>query len=135
MSDLPITDAERKVMEAVWVRSPLAAADIVSAVTLEEDWSPKTIQTLVGRLVNKGMLLRERQGRGYRYRPAISRDEFLREKSRGLVERLFQGQVTPLVAAFADSNALSEDDLRELRALVDDLESRICRNRDDECGD
>lgn len=124
MKEPPITDAERLVMEAVWTEAPLSSAEIIRSVDRTEDWAPKTVQTLIGRLVGKKMLQRERSGRGYLYRPAIRREEFLASKSRGLVQRLFSGRITPLVAAFADSETISADDLAELRALVDSLEKR-----------
>lgn len=124
MKEPPITDAERLVMEALWNESPLSSAEIVSRVSRNEDWAPKTIQTLIGRLVTKQMLERERAGRGYLYRPAIRREDFVASKSRGLVQRLFSGRITPLVAAFADNETISADDLAELRALVDSLEKR-----------
>lgn len=124
MKEPPITDAERLVMEAVWTEAPLTSAEIIQHVGRHEDWAPKTVQTLIGRLVGKEMLLREPAGRGYLYRPAIRREEFVASKSRGLVQRLFSGRITPLVAAFADGEKLDENDLRELRALVDELENR-----------
>lgn len=111
-------------MEAVWAEAPLSSAEIIKRVSLTEDWAPKTVQTLIGRLVGKKMLERERSGRGYLYRPAIARKAFVASKSRGLVQRLFSGRIAPLVAAFADSETISADDLAELRALVDSLENR-----------
>jgi len=124
VNEPPITDAERLVMEAVWTEAPLSSAEIIRRVGRTEDWAPKTVQTLIGRLVGKRMLERERSGRGYLYRPAIPRKAFVASKSRGLVERLFSGRITPLVAAFADNETISADDLAELRALVDSLEKR-----------
>src|SRR6056297_2422365 len=119
MNEPPITDAERLVMEAVWDDAPLSSSEIIERVGRHEDWAPKTVQTLIGRLVGKKMLERERAGRGYLYRPAIRREAFVASKSRGLVKRLFSGRITPLVAAFADGESLDQDDLRALRALVD----------------
>jgi len=122
MQDPPVTEAESRIMEALWESAPAASREIVRRVRQVEDWSPKTIQTLIGRLVDKGMVQREPEGRGYLYRPALARDEFVRSKSRNFVERIFSGRVTPLVAAFAESRSLGEEDLKALRALVDSLE-------------
>lgn len=133
MKEPPITDAERLVMEAVWAESPLSSAGIIARVGRSEDWAPKTVQTLIGRLVGKKMLERDRSGRGYLYRPAIPRAEFIASKSRGLVQRLFNGRITPLVAAFADSDSISAEDLAELRDLVDSLEKRGHGDDDDDC--
>ena len=124
MKEPPITDAERLVMEAVWTEDPLSSAEIVEHVSQHENWAPKTVQTLIGRLVGKKMLQRESAGRGYLYRPAIPREEFVASKSRGLIQRLFSGRVTPLVAAFAEREPISAEDLAELRELVDALEKR-----------
>lgn len=121
-SDLPITDAERLVMEAVWQDSPATSKDIVRRVSAREAWQPKTVQTLIGRLVKKGMLQHEKQGRGYLYSATLPREEFVRRKSRQFVRTFFRGRVTPLVAAFAEADSLSSDDLRELRDFVESME-------------
>jgi len=135
MKEPPITDAERLVMEAVWTEAPLSSAEIIKRVSPAEDWSPKTVQTLIGRLVGKKMLARERSGRGYLYRPAIRREAFVASKSRSLVQRLFSGRITPLVAAFADSDKLDHEDLRQLKALVDELERKQALEQDHEHDD
>lgn len=135
MKEPPITDAERLVMEAVWSEAPLSSPEIIKRVDQTQDWAPKTVQTLIGRLVDKQMLERERSGRGYLYRPAIQRHEFVASKSRGLVQRLFSGRITPLVAAFADGEKLDRDDLRDLKALVDELERKHALDKDHEHDD
>ena len=135
MKEPPITDAERLVMEAVWTEAPLSSAAIIKRVSPAVDWSPKTVQTLIGRLVGKKMLERERSGRGYVYRPAIQREAFVASKSQSLVQRLFSGRITPLVAAFADSDKLDKEDLRQLKALVDELERKQGLEQDHEHDD
>lgn len=120
--DLPVTDAERLVMEAVWTRSRASSRHITQAVQVHEDWHPKTVQTLISRLVTKGMLKREKQGRGYLYSPTVAREEFVRRKSRQFVSTFFRGRITPLVAAFAESGELSREDLQQLRDFVESME-------------
>ncbi len=132
MQDIPITDAERQVMEALWEAQPLLSGEIIERVRRSRNWSPKTIRTLLGRLARKGMIEREWGDGGYLHRSVLDRDTFLRGKSRHLVDRLFRGRVAPLVAAFAESRSLSEEDLRELRALLDSLESRSAGNDEGE---
>jgi len=135
MSELPITDAERKIMEALWREAPLNSAAIAERVLRDEDWSPKTVQTLIGRLVQKNMIAREPAGRGYRYRPAVARKDYVAERGLGLIQRLFHGRVTPLVAAFAEHRDLAPADLAELRQLVDQLERRHADGDADERDD
>ncbi|MGD8379700.1 MAG: BlaI/MecI/CopY family transcriptional regulator [Gammaproteobacteria bacterium] len=120
--ELPITDAERLVMEAVWEHAPASSRQIVEAVSAREDWQPKTVQTLISRLVAKGMLNHRREGRRYLYTPAVARDDFLRRKSRQFVDTFFRGRITPLVAAFAEAESISPEDLEALRNFVDSLD-------------
>lgn len=120
--ELPITDAERLIMEAVWDHHPASSREIIRSVRTLESWHPKTVQTLIARLVNKGMLDRTKQGRGYLYSPAVAREEFVRRKSRQFVSTFFKGRVTPLVAAFAKSGQMSREDLEELRDFVESLD-------------
>lgn len=130
MKELPITDAERRIMEALWEQAPASSRQIIEQVREHQAWSPKTIQTLIARLVDKHMVERQPQGRGYLYRPAIERSEFMQYKSRGFVERMFSGRVAPLVAAFAESSRLKPEDLRELKALVETLEQQSEEDND-----
>lgn len=120
--NLPITDAEREVMEALWERSPLTSGDIVEAVQAHTDWQAKTIRTLISRLAAKGMVHYRKQGRRYYYAPAIAREEFLQRKSHTFVQTFFKGKVAPLVAAFAEQESLSREDVEQLRELIDSLD-------------
>jgi predicted transcriptional regulator len=119
--NLPITDAEREVMEALWERSPLTSREIIYAVQAHTHWQAKTVRTLISRLAKKGMVRSEKQERRYEYAPAISREEFLQCKSRKFIRTFFKGKVTPLVAAFAEQESLSREDVAELRQLIDSL--------------
>lgn len=121
--NLPITDAEQQVMEALWEAHPLSSAEITAAVQPHTGWNAKTIQTLIGRLAGKDMIRRRKQGRRYYYSPAIAEEEFLQRKSRHFVKSFFGGKVTPLVASFAQREELSRDDIEQLRELVDSLDN------------
>lgn len=116
-----ITEAERRVMEAVWQAQPASSRGIIERVQQDTDWHGKTIQTLIGRLVDKRILRRERDGRRFLYSAGITRAEFVRQRSRTFVDTYFKGRVAPLVAAFARSETISRDDLRELEALVGEI--------------
>jgi len=122
MTSPSITDAERVIMEILWREAPLGSAEIARQAQREQDWSPKTVQTLIARLVGKNALAREPAGRGYRYRPVVVREDYVAARGRGLIRRLFGGRVTPLVAAFAETDSIAADDLEQLRALVERLE-------------
>lgn len=120
---LPITDAEREVMDALWEIGPCTSRDIVQAVRIHTDWQAKTIRTLISRLAAKDMIHHHKQGRRYYYAPAIAREEFLRRKSHTFVQTFFKGKVAPLVAAFAEQESLSREDVAQLRAFIDSLDA------------
>lgn len=112
-----ISAAERKVMEVLWDASPLGAAEVARAVA-PEGWSDRTVKTMLSRLVAKGALSAEPEGRRHLYAPLVERDAHDRQAVAKLSERLFGGRAAPMVAHLADGRGLSGDDLDELEALV-----------------
>ncbi len=116
-----ISDAEHTVMEALWNESPLAASDVCDRVCAERDWSIPTVKTLLSRLVTKGAVATEPDGRRFLYTPLIERSEYVGHESRRLVNRLFGGRAAPLLAHLAENEALTEDDLSEIEALLKEL--------------
>jgi len=118
-----ISDAEHAVMEVLWDEAPLAAAEVAERVGPARDWNIRTVKTLLSRLVAKGALLHEEEGRRYLYRPAISREDFVARESTKLIERMFGGRITPLVAHLAERQKLSASDIEEIEALLKALKS------------
>lgn len=116
-----ITESESHVMEALWKASPLTSGAIVRRVAPVAGWSPKTVRTLLDRLIDKGALSRDKQGRQYRYRPLLSREQWLRQQAAELVENHCDGRLAPLVAAFADAEHISPSDRREILELLEKL--------------
>lgn len=113
-----ISGAEHEVMEVLWRESPLTAAEVAERVPAERGWSARTVKTLLARLLAKQALVHEQRGRHYLYRPAVERDAYVAQESRRLLDRLFGGRVTPLVAHLAERNSLSERDIAEIEALL-----------------
>ena len=118
-----ISDSEYAVMEVLWHNAPLTAAQVCDALTGHRDWSSQTVKTLLARLVSKGALATEEDGRRYLYRPLVARDDHHAHESQRLIDRLFGGRISPMVAHLAERETLSEDDLAELKALIERLES------------
>lgn len=117
-----ISDAESVVMDVLWRRSPLAAEDVVEALGNSQQWQEPTIKTLLNRLLKKGAIAAEKDGRRYLYSPVLRREDWVQGESEGLLDRLFDGRVAPLVAHFSRQRKLSAKDIRELRALLEDLD-------------
>jgi predicted transcriptional regulator len=116
-----LSDGELELMAVLWKRAPLAASDIMALAPRDRDWSATTVKTMLARLVEKGALAAEADGRRYLYRPAIARDAVAVEQAGRLIDRLFGGKLSPLVAQLAAERDLSDDDLAELEALVKGL--------------
>ena len=98
-----ISEAEHAVMEALWDQSPLSAADVCDKVCKERDWSMPTVKTLLGRLVNKGAVETQPDGRRFLYTPLVARSDYVGSESKRLVERLFGGRAAPLIAHLAET--------------------------------
>lgn len=117
MSDR-ISDAEHAVMEVLWDTAPLTAQDVVERVDPARDWSANTVKTLLGRLLAKNAIAFDEDGRRYLYRPVVAREDYVAGESRRLMDRLFGGRLTPLVAHLAERDELSQTDIAEIEALL-----------------
>ena len=113
-----ISSAEHEVMEVLWRESPLTAAEVAERVPAQKGWSIRTVKTMLSRLLAKGILAHEEEGRRYLYRPTVVREDYVARESRRLLDRLFDGRVTPLVAHLAERDDLSERDIAEIEALL-----------------
>ena len=118
-----IGDSEYAVMQVLWEKAPLTAAEVAERVPAERGWSIRTVKTMLSRLLAKGALTHEEDGRRYLYRPAIRREDYVAQESRRLIDRMFDGRVTPLVAHLAERDSLSPRDIEEIEALLKALKS------------
>ena len=116
-----ISDAEHAIMEVLWDKNPVSATDVCDAICDERDWSIATVKTLLSRLVQKEAVGTEADGRKFLYRPLIERSDYVGGESRRLVDRLFGGRAAPLFAQLAESEALTDDDLAEIEALLREM--------------
>jgi BlaI family transcriptional regulator, penicillinase repressor len=115
----PISDAEWTVMKVLWERSPLSAREVVEALAPETTWKPKTIHTLLARLVKKGALKTSRPAREYQFAPLVAEAQCQREESRSFLDRVFDGEVAPFLACFVREKKLSKAEIEELKRILD----------------
>lgn len=120
---MTISTAESKIMEALWRQSPRTADDIVAEVAAPQGWTEATVKSLINRLLTKGVIEAEQSGRRYLYRPRVDRLAYVSQESRGLLDRLFDGRIAPLVSHFSKTDQLSPDDIAELKRLISELEN------------
>ncbi|MDB5452801.1 MAG: BlaI/MecI/CopY family transcriptional regulator [Caulobacteraceae bacterium] len=117
-----ISSAESLVMEALWQNSPLAAEDVAAQVAGAQGWGEATVKTLLNRLLKKKAIAAEKDGRRYLYRPLVGRDAYVQSESQGLLDRLFDGRLAPLVSHFSQAGKLSPQDLAELKRLIEEID-------------
>ena len=121
MKRLPkISDAEWLVMTVLWSAPGLTADQVVAALKDRVTWNARTIRTLINRLLRKTALRYEKEGRRYRYFPAVNREQCVREERRSFVQRVYGGTVTPMLAALIEDAKLSSDEIDELKRMLDE---------------
>lgn len=119
MSTLPqISEAEFEVMKIVWKYAPISTNEITEKLTRTTTWSPKTIQTLIKRLVTKGALSYEKQGRVFVYTPLVNQNEYIDQKSSTFLKRYYNGDITAMLSSYLENDRLSETEIDTLRSLL-----------------
>lgn len=119
----PISDAESQVMAQLWQRAPQTAEELAAELAATQAWQPSTVKTLLNRLLNKGAIAAEKDGRRFLYRPLLPREDWLGQQATGLLDRLFGGSLAPLVAQFSSQRRLKAEDVEALKRLLQDYET------------
>ena len=119
MHALPhISEAEFEVMKIVWKSAPINTNEITERLLKTTSWSAKTIQTLIKRLVTKGALTYEKQGRVFVYTPLVEENEYISQQSNSFIKRFYDGDISAMLSAYLENNQLSETELNHLRSLL-----------------
>ncbi len=119
MAALPqISEAEFEVMKIVWKYAPVNTNEITEHLVRTTSWSPKTIQTLIKRLVNKGALSYEKQSRVFVYTPLVDKNEYIGQESSSFLKRFYDGNISKMLSAYIESDKLSENEIDTLRSLL-----------------
>jgi BlaI family penicillinase repressor len=118
-----ITAAESQIMDALWRRGPLPVDALIEDVAERESWGGATVKTLINRLLKKKAIRSERIDGKVRYAPVLQRADYVQGESQGLLDRLFEGRLTPLVAHFAEHRKLKPDEVERLRKLLEELDN------------
>jgi predicted transcriptional regulator len=119
-----ISAAESEIMRALWAQSPLTAEDITARLADDQNWAEGTVKALLNRLLKKEAIAAEREGRRFLYRPLVAQGDYVHAESQGLLDRLFDGRLAPLVSHFSQRERLSEEDVAELRAILEAHDER-----------
>ena len=99
-----ISEAEFQVMKVIWGKSPVSTTEVVTELEKTTDWKPKTIQTLLSRLVKKDMLSFKREGRVFVYTPLVKESDYLSQESDSFLKRFYNGTLNAMVVNFLDQD-------------------------------
>ena len=120
-----ITETEWEVMRVIWAAHPITASEVVDQLCAKDpSWHPKTVRTLLARLVHKKALGFEAQGRTYVYDPLVKEADCAGQESESFVERVFGGALTPMLAHFVQNRTIKKEDLEELRRMLEETETQ-----------
>ena len=118
-------DAELEIMLAVWeAGEPVPSSYVQEKLRGRRDWALPSILTSLSRLVDKGFLSCQKRGKSNWYHPLVSEKDYKAAEGRGLIDRLYGGSLTGMVASLCDGRAIDEDDLAQLRRYLDTLEGK-----------
>lgn len=113
-----IPESEQAVLEVLFEEAPLSASQVAERIGPARGWSLQTVKTLLSRLVGRHAVDYDIDGRTFRYKPIIRRDDLAAAQARTLIDRLFDGRAAPLVAHLAERGELSPDDIAEIEAIL-----------------
>ena len=120
MKKLPhISEAEYEIMKVIWSSAPISTKQVVEKLADTSSWSPKTIQTMLLRLVKKGALANEKDGRSFVYTPLVEEEEYRANASHSFLNRFYDGALGSMVLNFIQQDQLSDDEIQELRNILD----------------
>ena len=115
----PLTDAELKIMQFLWERSPQNMMELTRALEPETHWSKYTVITLLKRMAQKGMVLVDESGAVKTYAPAVEKSAVASEQTGALLDHMYAGRASLLVSTLVESGSMSEDDIREIMAVLE----------------
>lgn len=119
MAKLPqISEAEFEVMKIVWKYAPINTNEITERLVRSTSWRPKTIQTLIKRLVTKGVLTYEKQSRVFVYTPLVQESDYINQESNSFLNRYYDGHITAMLSSYLENDKLSESEINSLRSLL-----------------
>ncbi len=117
---IKISEAEWEVMRQLWSRHPQTGNELAECLCETQDWQPKTVKTLISRLLAKKAIEFAKKGREYYYVPKIKEKDYVKHASQSFLQRVFGGAVKPMLATLIEEQKLSKQEILELKAILDE---------------
>lgn len=116
---LTLSDGEWKLMNCLWEHAPMTIMELTAAMKSETGWSKNTVITMLDRLEAKGAVTYETQGRARHYSSLVRREDAALQETENFLHKVFGGSMSLMMSAMVESNALSQEELDELYAILD----------------
>lgn len=131
MSKLPqISAAEWRVMEVLWAAThPVEANEIIAGLAPQTGWNPKTVRTMLNRLVKKKAAGVDKNSKPYRYYPLVRQEECARAESRSFLKRVYGGSLKLMLAHYLEEEPLSDEQIEELKRILEEKSARGMEQR------
>lgn len=117
-----ISDSEWIIMKIIWSSKSITANEIIEKLANSKEWSPKTIKSMLSRLVSKEVIGYVKEGRSYSYFPLLSSKETIKDETKSFLKKVFDGDFLSLVASFVEDNNFSNDEIEEFKKILDKRE-------------
>ena len=117
-----LQQSEWIIMEQLWESSPKTITQLYHALKVDPGWSKSTVNTLLGRMVDKEIIYYEEGKKAKQYYPAMNREDAAHTETKSLLERVYQGSISMMMSNFAKKNELSKEEITKLYEILDGLE-------------
>lgn len=123
MKEIPsISDTEWLVMKVIWAHSDCSASQVIDELAGTTKWKPKTVKSLISRLVKKKAIGFRDENRAYIYYPLVTEEECVRLESQSFLDKVFKGQINMAIANFIENKKMSKEQIDQLRKILDEKE-------------
>jgi len=115
-----ISESEWKVMDIIWSKFPVTANQVVEFLEPRVNWKPKTIKTMLNRLIKKKIIDFNKNNRTYYYYPLISKGKCIKAENKSFLERIHAGSLNLMIASFLKEEELSKEEIEELKRIINE---------------
>lgn len=112
------------IMEKLWEDSPRTIMQLFHSLEVEPGWSKSTVNTLLGRMVDKGIIYYEDGGKAKQYYPKVKREEAALAETESLLERVYRGSVSMMMSTLVKKKQFSREEIEELHDILNELEEK-----------
>ena len=124
MEHIHLSDGEWKLMKVLWAQQPRTLAQLVSALETDTGWSKATVFMMLKRLMTRGLVTMDDSGKFQQYSAAVTYADVEPEETESFLSKVYGGSIGLMVSNLVGRGALSEQEIRELKAILDAAEAR-----------